>query len=721
MTARLLPPVVLLAALACTDSPTDPDEPADTVVDSEDTDSDDTDTDDPADETTPITFSDIASDPASGLSGYANSSALRESELVDATGQELLFHEWIQRPYKQNSSPGIAIFDYDDDGDLDLYVTNGPNTPNSLYQNQLVETGTLTFVDVAAAAGVTATVQESSGTVAGDLDNDGDQDLLVLGIVDENILYANNGDGTFTDVTTTAGIAGFEHSGSASATLADFDGDGLLDIYVGNGHDLDDYEPIFAYAPEVVSHNHLFMNRGGLVFEDTAEDAGLYETKGHTDAAGNNLDGIPGISWAVAAFDYDGDGDIDIFSLDDQGAVTPAAMGGHDTGIIHVWENDGSANFVDRTVDLGLVKTGAWMGIAVADFDSDSHLDFFATNFGDVNASLALNMPMLGAMPSRWFMGSASGGFTDAVGPQGLPGVVTLPFGWGTSAFDYDNDGDTDILYHGDMDDGIEFLVSNPGVLLANDGQANFTADLHALSTSVDHLHRNVTGLATGDLDGDGFVDVVTVSSTDIPPTETSDNTWGFGGPYDDFAAYVHSYVPQGDIFNGAALVVNPATVDFPDGSLAVEINSASTGHGWVAVALAGSVGTLTNGRVNRDGFGAILTFTPDGGQPVKRPLMGGSSFSSMHSQISNFGLGEATAGTVDVTWPGGVTNRLYDVQSGETVTVPEIPCSIDTDDDRATYVACVDAALASLVTAGLEHAHADRLGDSAERAYDAR
>src|SRR5262245_60644617 len=136
-----------------------------------------------------------------------------------------------ETPQKPRGAPGVIVLDYDNDGDQDIYVSNGPGHANSLYQNQLIPGGALGFVDVAAAAGVEATAQDSTGICYGDIDNDGNEDIYVLGTGMMNILYRNNGDGTFSNITAAAGVGGgtFNHSGCA---LADFNGDGLLDILV---------------------------------------------------------------------------------------------------------------------------------------------------------------------------------------------------------------------------------------------------------------------------------------------------------------------------------------------------------------------------------------------------------------------------------------------------------------------------------------------------------
>ena len=110
------------------------------------------------------------------------------------------FNDLFATPIKPRGAPGVAILDDDGDDDLDLYVTNGPGACNSLYANQLTERGQLTFVDVAATAGVCATEQDGTGVCFGDVENDGDEDLLVLGRMDPNRLFENRGDGTFADI-----------------------------------------------------------------------------------------------------------------------------------------------------------------------------------------------------------------------------------------------------------------------------------------------------------------------------------------------------------------------------------------------------------------------------------------------------------------------------------------------------------------------------------------
>src|SRR5262249_23406445 len=127
-------------------------------------------------------------------------------------------------------------------------------------------------------------------------------------------------------------------------------------------------------------------------------------------------------------------------------------------------------------------------------------------------------------------------------------------------------------------------------------------------------------------------------------------------------------------------------------------------------------------GRVNRDGIGAVVTFQPDGGLPVMKPIISGGSFGSASSLWADFGLGHASKGIVDILWPGGARNRLYDVHNGEKIVFPEIPCSYDTQRSNSEYAACVQGALAELVDAGvIGSAERGRLLASAMRAFNSR
>lgn len=160
--------------------------------------------------------------------------------------------------------------------------------------------------------------------------------------------------------------------------------------------------------------------------------------------------------------------------------------------------------------------------------------------------------------------------------------------------------------------------------------------------------------------------------------------------------------------------------MSFPDGILAVERNDADSGNNWVSVELMGSVGIIPDGEVNQSGLGATITFTADDGNSSISPVLGRASHLSQDSLVQGFGLGEAHRGTVDILWPGGTKNRLYDVQHGEQVFIPELPCSYDTSDDRHTCAASVEDTLFELQNAGVIDANLRaRMQSSALRAYD--
>jgi hypothetical protein len=324
---------------------------------------------------------------------------------------------------------------------------------------------------------------------------------------------------------------------------------------------------------------------------------------------------------------------------------------------------------------------GGWMGLDFSDLNCDGNLDFFSTNLGYIGSG----------QPSRWFFGNGDGTFTD----PGVGDLVMTPFGWGVSFLDYENDGDSDIVFHGGVD--ILSLVdkSNPGVLLRNDGACSgiFSWDQDAFTT--DHLNRTVHAVAVGDLDEDGFEDIVSASNFNIvedfeipfagvllPP---------FGSVFDEVSSATVSFSSR-EIM-GFQVYLGPT---FERGNLSVEINSADSGNKWVEVKTLGTTGIVDDAITNRDGIGAVVGFTPRGGNTSLRPVIGGSSYSSQDDLAANFGLGQAPWGTVEVLWPGGVRNRLYGVRHGESVTFPEIPCSID-DSDVLSYISCLRGSLEDL------------------------
>ena len=674
-----------------------------------------------------LVFQEVA--PWLETSGYSRvPSPEHERRVAHAESDSVAMPDLMTEPVHDRGIPGVVIQDFDVDGHLDVYVTNGPGRSNSLYRNRLGELGRLAFTDIGESAGAGLREFDTNGACSGDIDNDGDPDLYVLGRNAANHLLANRGDGTFDDVTEDAGAAAGEWS-HVSCTMADVNGDGLLDIAVANSFDMLDGSPITTVPFERNQPNQLLRNDGGNRFADVSESSGFAYVD-NTQQSGPAP--VAGISWAVAAVDYDRDGDADLITGTDQGMLPHAKNGGVDRGFVRIFRNNGSGAFRDVTRELGLAEPGAWMGLTFGDFNFDGRLDIFASNSGDY---MQLNMPPgmqgeLGDMSSRWFLQRADGTYADprrstltVPAEEGadptLGGLGATPFGWGATAFDYDNDGSTDILFHGGMDPMSYVTADNPGALLRNLGPDALTKDFFpsfafddAIARSgTDHRRRVVTGVASGDLDENGFVDVVSVaqgrSTGPLNPYSQQ-----LGSPFDDGAAFLATYQPVGGT---GGMQFHPTENRTVPGDLSVELNGGNA-HGSATVETLGTVGLIGKGQVNRDGIGAVVSFTPKDGRAAIRPVVAGASFASQDARRITFGMGTAAAATVTVDWPGGVRNVLYDVRSGERITFPEIPCALELPRDQ--YAACVDQALAELVVAGqLVPAEAERFRKSAARA----
>jgi hypothetical protein len=606
-------------------------------------------------------------------------------------------------PMKSNGAAGVALLDYDGDGDVDLYVTDGPGKDNSLYRNRLAEDGHFSLELVPGAAGATATEQDSTGTCFGDIDNDGDEDLLVLGRQQEKRLFENQG-GQFVDITHRDGseIAHFDDATPASCAMGDVNGDGLLDIFVGDTFDWASKAAIVFEPWALNEYNQLYLNQGGNRFKDVSAASGIQNFRD--------------ITWGVTMFDWDGDGDVDILTANDQGAIPLFKYGGINRGFVRFYQNDGSAHFTDVTAKSGLTWPGDYMGFAVADYDGNGTIDFYATNVGDW-IEILFGLPYTnGDLTSRWFLNDGKGHFAD---PGVNAEVLASGWSWGTSALDYDNDGDFDIVSYGGFDTGPIVDRSNPRTLLNNDGHAHFHVDFNAYDGSVDALRRNDHGVATGDLNGDGFEDIVSVSDVEgasFFPTVAY--PFGPGGPYQGKASLIPSWIPQPDAtFTWSGVQLLP-------GTLAIEMNSGGNGNNSVNVETVGTVGITTGGtggKTNRDGIGSLVRFTKISGGTASQPILGGSSHASEDSLVAHFGLAKARRGMVEVVWQGGVRNRLYAVKAGERVRFPEIPCDFGIQwPNKTAYTTCVDKALGEIQSAGvLSAGEAARFRSSALHAYD--
>ena len=386
---------------------------------------------------------------------------------------------------------GVAFFDYDGDGDVDAYITNGSRFEgfsgeehpfNHLYRNE----GDGRFTDVTAAAGVGDTTWSMGCTVA-DYDNDGDADLYVTNF-GRNTLYRNEGDGRFTDVTAAAGV-GVE-GWSTGGTFGDYDLDGDVDLYVANYIDFDpDYKStvpclwrnIRVYCGPlglVPADNFLFRNEGDGTFIDVTEEAGLRDKAYY--------------SFTSIFSDYNDDGWPDLYVVDDE---SPNRL----------YENLGDGTFEDVALMAGVAYGGdgekqGGMGGFVGDYNNDGLFDIFVANFADEHNTLYMN-------EGEGFFTDIT--FTALLGTKGVTEVA-----WGTALFDYDNDGDKDLfvsnghLYPEANQSGLNTSYPEQNLLYENmgDGRFAYVSDQAGPGLAILDVSR---GASFADFDEDGDIDIL--------------------------------------------------------------------------------------------------------------------------------------------------------------------------------------------------------------------
>ena len=449
-----------------------------------------------------------------GGSGPDAGAASSTPVLVDVAGDVgLSFHHVAGATgeflFPEINGAGGAFIDYDDDGDLDVYLVQGgrlrpdgaasadlvpvpPATPrgNRLYRNDLGADGRFRLVDVTAQAGV-GDEGYGMGVATGDIDNDGDIDLYVTN-VGANVLYRNDGGGAFTDITARAGVA--DPRWSSSAAFADYDGDGDLDLFVNAYVDWSvdsnhvcrddagrtDYCAPAQYPPLA---DRLYRNEGDGRFVDVSEASGIASGFG------------PGLG--VLASDFDGDGRVDLFVANDQSAN-------------FLWRNRGDGTFEETGLMAGVAYNAdgaaeASMGVTAGDIDADGDDDLFMTHLTTQTNTLYVN--------------DGSGVFTDSTTRSGLGGASLRMTGFGAGFLDVDNDGDLDLFAANGAVAAVAaqaatsaYPYTQPNQLFVNDGAGRFTeAAAGTGGNDVDALVSR--GAAFGDVDNDGDTDILVTNN----------------------------------------------------------------------------------------------------------------------------------------------------------------------------------------------------------------
>jgi hypothetical protein len=504
---------------------------------------------------------------------------------------------------------GCGVFDYDGDGDLDLYFVNGAALPgfeleaaprNRLYRNDGAVSG-WTFTDVTTQAGV-GDAGYGFGCSIGDYDNDGDLDLYVTNF-GPNVLYLNNGDGTFTDVTEEAGVG--DDRLNTSAAFVDTDQDGDLDLFVCSytNFDLNDGQvctqadgSIIYCGPENYfgSSDKLYRNNGDGTFSDVSKEAGIYSEEGK--------------GLGVIATDHDGDGDVDIFVAND---------------LVEnfLFENVGAGKFEEIALISGMAynETGrpeAGMGVDFADVDGDGLQDVLIGHFDQETSTLYKN--------------EGAGLFTDVTPTTGLGPPTWHVVTFGLLFLDADNDGDSDVAAaNGHVIDNIERVSDDQtykqrNQIYQNVGGGKFEDITARAGPGLEHVKAS-RGLAAGDIDRDGDIDLLVLNVLD-----------------------------KADVLRN---------------------DSEHTNH-WLSVrAVGGARGMVRNGNrnlTNRDGIGARIVVKTDDRTQVK-DVHSSASYMSANPREVHFGLGLADrVAEIEIRWPSGVVDRVTNVGVDQRIVIHE-------------------------------------------------
>jgi hypothetical protein len=508
---------------------------------------------------------------------------------------------------------GVAWFDYDNDGWLDVFLVNGTRLMpdpkifpkgqqpvSRLYRNN--RNGTFTDVTDKARLGKHGWGQSAC---IGDYDNDGFDDLFVS-YYGKNVLWHNNSDGTFTDVSEQAGVAGTKTRWGSGSAFLDYDRDGRLDLFVAN---YIDFDPKTAPLPETGpclykgvmvacgppglegGKNILYHNEGNGKFTDVSEKSGI-----------TKITGTFGLG--VLTGDFDNDGWTDIYVANDS---APAAL----------YDNNKDGTFTDVGAEAGVAYSGdgkpqAGMGVSAGDYDNDGLLDIFKTNFSGDTSTLYHN---LGKMT-----------FDDVTFTAGI-GLNTRWLGWGCGFLDFDNDSWLDILLvNGHVYPEVEKLTTEAGypqrkVLYRNKRNGAFEDISEKIGGAV--LEPTASrGCAFGDYDNDGDVDVMINPVNDYPVLMRCDST---------------------------------------------------TGNNWITIRL---VGTKSNRSGLGARIRVITEAEEKSGMKARiqtDETRSGGSYYSQNDLRAHFGLGKAAkVNTIEVRWLGGTVDTLNDVSVNQVVVIRE-------------------------------------------------
>jgi len=502
---------------------------------------------------------------------------------------------------------GAAFLDYDNDGWMDIVLLTGrryQDTPKEaiirLYKNN--RDGT--FTDVTQKSGLGVSVW-ACGITVGDYDNDGFDDLFIT-CWGQNLLFHNNGNGTFTDVTERAGLI---HKGvryGTGCTWIDYDRDGKLDLFVSHYLVFDPAKVAPTGKNPACNWKGVPVNCGPVGFQEEA--CRLYHNNGNgtfTDVSAKAGISVvkPGFALTAVAADFDGDGWPDIYVACD----TSASL---------LFRNNHDGTFTEMGLERGVAlnedgQAQAGMGLGIGDFNSNGALDIFKTHFTEDTPALYEN--------------DGQGNFRDVTIQAGL-GVETRFVSWGAAIADFDNDGLPDLFFATGMvypepeAKLPAYPYKTPCVLYRNLGKGHFEQVLDQGGPGIREAHSS-RGVAFGDFDNDGDVDILIVNLNEPPSLLRNDVTGG---------------------------------------------------NHWLKV-------LLTGVESNRSAIGAQVLVSY-GGKKQMQAVMAQSSYVSANDRRLHFGIGTATSAMVEVRWPNGKTEKIGDVEVDRLLLIREGSGVVRTD-----------------------------------------